>query len=62
MKKADRVFSFWTPERLEAEHCDTNCRYIVTEWTNHSSLSVLVCVCVCVVEGQLKVVGTDFNK
>ncbi len=46
MKEADRLFSFWTPERQKAEHYDTNCRYIVTEWTNQSSLSMLVCVCV----------------
>lgn len=60
MKKVDRVFSFWTPERLEAEHCDTNCRYIVTEWTNQGSLSVLVCACVG--EGQSEAESRDFNK
>ncbi len=52
MKEVDRLFSFWTPWRQEAEHYDTNCRYIVTEWPNQSSLSMLVCVyvCECVVE------------
>ncbi len=46
MKEVDRLFSFWSPKRQEAEHYDTNCRYIVTEWANQSSLSLVVCVCV----------------
>lgn len=26
----------------EAGHCDTNCRYITTQWTNQNSLSLLM--------------------
>lgn len=54
MKEVDRLFSFWTPESQEAGHYDTNCRYIATQWTNQSSLSLLMC--------GGRVVRRDFNK